>query len=458
MNENPGGTPNPLNPNPGVVTGAGPVPPIAPPTQPIQPEPTQPEPVQPQPEPVSVTPVTSEMPVTPELAAQPQPEPAKKSKKTGLIALIVLLIAVLIGGAVAAIMIFKPFDNRGDAVPMAIQKLFEDGRPTNVSMTGVITMTSSSATSPVSSLEIDFNSGINTVSTENYANATVTAILADDSEFSFDVDEIHTAGGDLYLKLSNVADALDNYEAQDSDQTNCIGDESGMTNCGVDIEEIICDEDDELCEEIEIINPSSSILDFISVFEVIDGEWIRIQGSEFSNVTDLMSLGGSAQCLIDAADGLGNYSDNFATLYKNNPFITYSTENLKIAQKKNQLYMLSFDADKLTNFLNSMTTAGFINDLIACTGGNATATINADEVKALVSEIPAIYVEIDDDYNFTRVYLELNSEDSSTTVTADLSLAYPTNITVNEPDEYIDINEVLSRILTMFYGQSVISY
>lgn len=480
MNENPGGTPNPLNPSPSVApTGAAPagVTPAPGGAQPVAPTPTQPtptaQPVAPATQPIAATtqPVATAQPVAP---TQTQPatsvsvgeqlsaelakedlkasdsvvEPKKKSKKGVVIALVILLLLAAIGGAVAAILILKPFGGK-DAVPAAISKLFSSDRPKNVAASGKITATFGDS-SDVASLDVDFTSGLNTVSTEQYASATVTATFADESTFQFDANEIHVANGDLYLKVSGIAEALNNYQSQTLEETNCLEDESGMTNCEA-TEYIDCI--DETGEGCVVASPSESILDFIGVFEVIDNEWIHISSTSFSTITDTVSLDSPAQCLIEAAGNLGEYASNLSTIYKDNPFVTYSTDNLKIAQKKNPLYLLSFDANMLAGFVNAMPTSGFMNEMLACMDGEATnKDVTVADMEKIIAKLPVIYVEIDDQDNFTRVYLKGDSEDGSSTGIADISLSYPSAITVDEPEEYLELNSILAQLFSGFYG------
>lgn len=439
MNENPEGTPNPLNPNPGA--------------NPSGPEPVAPEPVAPATEPVAE-------PSTEPLQGGPSVVVDKPKKKTGLIVAIILFVVAIVGGVAAALIVLNPFAAKKDAVPAAIAKLVSGDAPKLVVMEGNINLTSTDENLPVSAMNIRFQSGNNSNTSMNYADAKITATLKSGAEFSFDADEIGLADGTLYLKLSNIVEALDNYEPT-TETTNCIGGEEG-TNCA-DYEyiEIECYEDEEDCESVEVImpDPTDSILEFLGVFEVIEDEWIKIPMSDFSNVSDLVQINAPTQCIIDASDKMGEYSNSIAKLYEENPFINYTTDNLKIAQKKNTLYQLKFDADKLTNFVNSMSNSGFANELLACVGGQATNTeISSDYVAQITEVLPEIYVEIDDNDNFTRVYLAVSDPDGNTNVTADLSFSYPSELNINEPEVYIDINEVLSRLLTMFYGEDVYDF
>ena len=483
MNENPEGTPNPLNPNPGVE-----LPPETPVAQPEQiapqepiasPEPV-PQMVPPQPpnnrpltmdtvvaesvisesvseplEPMQpVQPATVEMPVAKDSIV----EPAKKPKKKGAFIFAVILSLAAIGCAVAAILMVTVFNKKQDAVPAAIAKLMSGDIPQYVNMNGTIKVESDS--SFVNSLEVTFGSNIDNANQENAANATIVANFANGSDFTFTADEVHTKDGDLYMKLSGVSDALTNYANNGLSVTdNCLY--SGEYDASDDEEEVYMN-----CVSTEQITTSESSEDLISVlssiglFEVIDDEWIRIPSSDFSNISDLSGMGTTAQCLIDAAGNLGEYGSNFASMYEANPFIEYSTENLKIAKKKNDLYRLSINSGKFANFINSMTNSGFMNEMLACTGGFATnVSVDGDELAEIVSVLPQIYAEIDEDNNFTRVYLNGNSNEVGANITADLSFSYPTAAVVVEAlEEYLDYTDVLNIVFSQFYGVDITDY
>ncbi len=459
MNENPEGTPNPLNPNPAPVGPAAapagamgaPVTPNAPvtpstpvaPSAPVANEPVTPTAPAPAPAPVAPTPMSAPAPTPVE---QPvASEAPKKKSKTSLIVTLIIFFVVLIGAAVAALVVYNPFGWFGgsdDRVPTAIAKLFSGDAPTNVKMNGTITLTSNDETSPVSTIDVTFISESNTASAAQSANASITATFADESEFTFSADEVHTEGGDLYLRLNDVAAALEDYRATSLEATNCEGDESGETNC----------------ESTETTDGSDtlSLLETIGIFDVIDNQWIRIEGSSFSALTDIADVDSPAQCLIDAAGSLSTYNADVATAYQNNPFIEYSTENLTIGKKKDNLYLITINPSKFTNFVNGLSNSGFMNALYACTGSVASnGDIGADEVSEMLEAAPTIYVEVNEDNMFTRVYLKATSTDGGASVIADISLSYPETITITEPSEYIDLNTLLSDLFSQFFAVDV---
>lgn len=363
-----------------------------------------------------------------EVGTKSSTEPVEKPKKTGLIVAIVTILAVVVIGAVAAVAIINPFGPKQDAVPAALAKLFSEGAPKLVATQGEVTVTTKEAQSPFAAIAVKFNAGINGDTGANYTNAKITATFQDEKQFSFDADEIYVPDGDLYLRLSNIADALSNYKSEQNAKT---------------------------------VMPSSSdsVLDFIEVFEVIDEEWIHIDKSTFSSVTGLTSIDSPAQCLIDAAGNMKKYGDNFKKLYEENPFVTYSTNDLELTQKKDPLYLLGFDAEKMTGFINGIGNSGLANEMLACMDEKATINeISVDQVKEMVDALPIIYVEIDSNNNFTRVYLSLATEDNEMEAIADISLYYPEKIDVKEPEVYIELDKALSKLLTMFYGEDVYDF
>ena len=188
---------------------------------------------------------------------------------------------------------------------------------------------------------------------------------------------------------------------------------------------------------------------------MVDDEWIRISGSEFGDLTKMLNsnTNNTSQCMIDAAEEADKYKDDFVGFYKDNPFINSTTENIKIEKKKSQPYLISLDNEKMAGFLNSVIASDFVKDLAECNGSSVSGKeISVEDIEEATENFPELYVEIDDDYNFTRIYLESDGEDG--TITVDFSFDYPTSITVNEPEEYTDVNDVLTEVMKLFYVQT----
>lgn len=488
MNNNPEGTPNPLNPGstPSMTPlDANPSEPVQPinPVQPVRPaEPVRPvesvrpaEPIRPIARPAEPTKPVDQVqldksiqptePTQMNLATEPthsdpsfdssvKPEKKPKKRSLGLIIAILVCLLVAVGCGVAAILLTLNAKN-SDPVTSAIDKLMH-GAPKMVSMDGDINITSTDSSMPYSSLLLKFQANIDDTTNKNYVSATITAALTDGNDFTFSVNEMKASDGNLYLKLSGIGKALNDYGSLIGAGTNCIDGVIG-TNCGTQEQTLVCN-DGEDCSKVEAIVPTpfSSVLDFIGVFEVIDDEWIKIPDSSFSSLKNIIPIDNPEQCLISAAGNLGKYGSDFARIYGDSPFVTYSTEVSKVTQKKDSLYKISFNNEKLASFINSMGNSGFMNEMLACMGGNAiNREVTASDLSEITAVLPEIYTEIDENSNFTRVYLDFSDPSGVNNITADFSFTYPAKITIEEPEEYIDINEVLSPLLTMFYNGGI---
>lgn len=378
MNENPEGTPNPLNPTPAAAPTPAPAPAPAPTAVPA-PEPEQPG---------SIV------------------EPAKKKngKKIGIIIGVIAGVLALGGGVAAALMltVFKP----ADAVPLAIEKALS-GNYKYVALQGNISGTPTADSSfGVSSLNINFDAQVDMVSRSNSLSATIAASAGNEQDVSFNVEEAQVAGGDMFIKLDGLSESLGEY---------------------------------------------SSLIPGLNVVETIEGDWLRIGKDDFSSSEGMGILDNSSQCIANAMANASSYSNSLAENYKQNQFVTYSTNDIKLAKKNDTIYRLGFDSNKLASFLNSMNNSGLANELIACTGGSATnKDVTAADVEKLLSDFPTVYVEINGNNDITRAYFDASDKG----FTADLTISYPSSVNVSEPSSYKDLSDYLSEILNSFYSGS----
>lgn len=386
--------------------------------------------------------------------AQPVAAPVMKNKnkkKTGIIVAIVLFgVAVICGLAAVLIWLLNPGQ---DKVAAAVSKVLDGKAPTYVQVDGTIAITNSDEAAQWTGMNIKLNGVENNNTGANSASATITVGMTDERELSFDLDEVRVSDGDLYIKLSGVATALDGTLEANLDATNCTTDENGETNCAPLVAED-CPEGEDCMPEETALNVADMLL---GVFEIVDEEWIRIPADHDAETEGMVILDNSSICLINVMSDLPQYYTNLGSLYNQNPFIGYSTDNLKISAKKNDLYRLTFDRSKLTAFENALTNSNFANQMLACVSGTATdEDLTLSQVQSIMTSNPVVYVEIDDNLNFTRLYIDGENADGTLEVTADLSLSYPSSMVVTEPAEYIDITEMLSRILQQFFSGDII--
>ena len=85
-------------------------------------------------------------------------------------------------------------------------------------------------------------------------------------------------------------------------------------------------------------------------------------------------------------------------------------------------------------------------------GWDDNVTITKEDITKLTSKMPKIYVEVNANNDFTRLYLESDISDGIATAVIDLGFSYPTNINVSEPVEYTDFSKFLQTLFTNMYS------
>jgi len=424
-------------------SGAQPAEPAAPVTEPAAPvtEPAAPaeEPVAPAAEPAApaestmeAAPAANTMPVTETVSSE------KPKKKTGLIVGICALIALVCGGVAVALL--YPFGGgnggRGPAgrVKEAILALFDEGASDYVVMEGTITLTANTEDSSLSDALITFKSNADTKSMANSAEATISLSLASGTNLSIDLDEIYTKDGDFYLRLNNLTDLIEDYPVDvDTDLVDC-DDDSGMTDC---------------VEETDSTREFIYALDALGIIDMIDGEWVKISFDGLADMFDLEIDTSPVECVKDVLSDADELRKGLAANYETNPFVLDSTENLGITKKKNDLYRLSIDTDALNNFSTALESSDYAKGLNDCLG-ESTSGSDSKISSSTLAKLPVTYVEVDSNKKFTRLYMESSSDDNSYSIKADIDLSYPTSVTITEPDDYVELQEIIMKLYSGF--------
>lgn len=447
MNENPGETTNPLNQN----------------SNPLDANPADSTPLEEiveEVQTVSVTPTPG--PATDPMArpmeqAPTVVEPVKpKKKKTGLIIGIVIAVVLLIGGVAAALIIMNM--NKGDAVAKAIEKIVTGNAPENVVIDGALTLVPNEDDSLLSNVQIDLDSQASTRSMMNSSIATVTTNFANGNSASFEFDEVYAANGDLYFKLSGLTNAMEDYTAAM---------QSAMLESGTAGSEVVdCESEDGCVTTTEVVEPTSlpaevetdtnlgvmeSLTEILSIIENVDGEWLRISTDDLSGVSELAPQESDTSCLVDFVGNVKNYNNSIAEIYGKNPFITSTTEGVTLASKSGEpVYKVTINSEKFGAFINEFQNSELVSNLFSCMGYE-NSEVNVDNVVEDIDSLPTFYVEVDKDYNFTRLYFTSDLAEGDMTLTTDLGFTYPTNINVAEPAEYTDFSSMIQEIFTSMY-------
>lgn len=488
MNDNPGGTPNPLNPNPGANDGPQPLDTAA-----VQPSTnTSPQPVDPMNRPMKK-------------AADQTTE--TKPKKTGLIIAILACLLLAVGCGVAAILLM--FSGKGgDPVANAMDKLMSGKTASNVVVSGDVDIDFGDASAPFKKAEINFDAKLISRTTINSLDVAVKLTpqnnpLAETGakDISFGFSEVHAENGDLYLKVDGAADAL----------TGLVGDTTKTTTSTNTLDEIqsLRMEAEAMAEELEAIDAYDIIdsdtidsldaidtldaldtlntIDTTDTFDIeeyeplatmlgvagfIDGEWIRLSAAELEAFSVSVVEDNPLSCLVDFTSNIDTRSNSALELYKKNPFVISTTDNMKVVSRRDPIYRLGFDGEKMANYIDSVQNAALLDDLYSCLGVNGYAKITAEDVAEVLEGMPEIYVEVNGDNVFTRLYLsyeienpllvtdcsstllgeddcvetETTSTPENTTVTIDLTFDYPASVNISEPAEYQNFSDLIQEI------------
>ena len=369
--------------------------------------------------------------------AADKPEEKKKSKKKLIIGIICAVagVGIIAGGAVA---IANVVMNQGDAVTRAISKLARgdgakffhiDGR---VFVDGLAIGISK----PPVDIYLDFDATFGTDSTrggEGSATLTVAPYTNAPAELGFSAKIVPDDG--YYVKIT------------------------GMNNIprmfALTVGDII---------KLDLDSAAKPILSAVSTY---DDKWLSVSQSTLEQLTKSASTSNNEtfQCIMSTVKRLPSYSDEIISHYKKNPFITSSTDNLGIiedptfkqnlgnTEESNTIYRLGLDAKKFVDFVNEVEDSQFVKDILACTG-RPESSVDADEitvekVEASLSEnASTVYVEIDDNDNFTR-FITTDGEKYAFI----LNIDYLDSINATKPLSSIDLMTAVQNIFMKFQSQ-----
>ena len=368
----------------------------------------------------------------PELVAKDSiVEPPKKSKgKKILTFFLVLIILGGLGCGAAAVTMYFLNNNSSDRMEKAIEKLLSGDMPSVIGIQGTISTTNNSVAdsgaSALGSANIDLNGTFDFANGTNAVNARANLDFGA-LKLSLVIDETHSKEGDTFVKIRGLDGLKGGTEDGEEGATNCIGG-GDMTNCSS--------------------AASDSIMDIYSqLFSAIDNRWILLPESVEDTLGELqITTDNSTTCVVEALSTTPGWGKELAQKMEKNQFISYSTENLEISKKKNALFRLSIDKTKLSAFVKSIENTKLIGNLEGCAGDGEEEDSVVNGLQAMLESLPTLYVEVDDNYNFTRLYFKTTSDGSTTTV--DVNLSYPGKFEYSEPEEYTDIDTIMSNLVT----------
>ena len=275
-----------------------------------------------------VTAAPSAEPVAAPVAAAP-----KKKSHAGLIVTIIILAVLLIGGGVAAFLWLMWHESAETSINDAMAKSFEVKDRTisgtmNVGQMGGVKIT----------LDGSQSDG-------NLGGSGKISLGAGLVELKFNAALIK--GGDIYIKLDGIKDALKNLPIGD-----LLGSFFGMSGAntgGVN--------------NSEVLNMIIS-----EIGEVVDGEWIKITAKDIKTAGPEDGNG----CDYNEVLGLvnGDAPKELAETYKKNPFIVQKKDSEVKDEDGVKYYEVEIDEEKMTNFTKGVKDSDFGKKLAKCSASS----------------------------------------------------------------------------------------
>lgn len=402
--------------------------------------------------------------------AAPATSPAKK-RKTGLIVGIIIAAVVLIGGGIAAALILTNL-NKQNPVVAAIGKLMNEGAPENVMIDGNIEIATEDQSAVVSKIKIDLKSGLRPKSLINSSTATVTATVRNLGDLTVDVSEIYASEDSLFFKIDGATNAIEDSgilfllnmynntpEVVDCGvEGGCQSDSAASTKCA---DGETCDaagmiDLETLAENSQIVLDEDTAAFFASIIdtvELIDGEWLRISTDDIGAAIGGALTQSDAGCVVNLISSLRANSNSATELYSKYPFVYATNKNIPIESKQYPVYKVDINTENFTGYMNSARSAAWSEQIYSCLNIEPDTQIDENDAASMLEDLPEIYVEVDGDNNFTRLYANLKIDSGKSTI--DLNFSYPTNINVTEPLEYQDFSEVIQDVSTSVYDADI---
>ena len=316
-------------------------------------------------------------------------KPHKERRRTKLFIGMMISLMIAVGCGVAAMLILLNTPKE-DMVAIAVNRLASGDILENIRVDGTIEIVVKDKNSPIDNVKISVGGEMVVKSKINSAMAKIDAKLKDGGSFSANIAEIYAATGDLYLKVEGVSNLLENMN---------------------------------LSEDLAVLEP-------------LDGEWIRIPLDD-STASPAIKLSDDQElsCLVNLLGDIDSNSNTLSGMYLKNPFVTSTDEDLTIKSKYNPIYQVVINNQNFRAFVDDSASTPAISNLASCLGYQ-------DASSGLVSAIqnlPDMYVEVDEEANLTRLYIDTSV--GLNTVRIDLDFSYPENVNVPEPTEYQELEK-----------------
>lgn len=386
-----------------------------------------------------------------------------KKKRKGLIATIIALVVLFIGGGIfAAFAILdsqpnniaaKAFGNLMSAdqvvVKGPIDISFQDSRMFGVSSVAI-------------NLDEEY------INANNAASASISATLADGKEINLvDVGEVMMSDGVFYLKLDGLKTLYDDT-LHDQIYTYILGwlsssyKSSITSQCydanldGAAYETCIStySSDPNPNSDIAIAAAADTIMTELGdIVSTIDGQWLEFSVDDILN-SDMISstmdnitrqgIASAYHCTTDKLSNLSQYSSELSDLYGKNPFLV-------LTAGQNSFYDITFDANYLAGYLNALPQTKLATDLASCTNASAgaltTTGITADSIAPSLEYLPQISAKFGGGlFNHYLSELKIDGSNEYYSVSADLNFTYSASTAISAPSDSRPVMDIVQQV------------
>lgn len=115
------------------------------------------------------------------------------------------------------------------------------------------------------------------------------------------------------------------------------------------------------------------------------------------------------------------------------PFVSGTTDDVTLKSTSYPVYQVVINQEQYEEFVNALNEREWLKNYLKCAGETINDVLNYPAI------MPALYVEVNKDDQFTRLYFSANGKAAS--MTLDLGLAYPETINVQRPQTSMSLKE-----------------
>ena len=342
----------------------------------------------------------------------PTPDvPKKQTNKLGLLIGGIVGAVALIGIIVAIILVAtKP---KANAFDMALQKLSSRDNSKNLELDGNIDITFPGSMAGISGFSLDINNKTPKSSDANDMVINANIRLTGGEILSLKIEEIVIGNRKVYIKFSGLADMfakLTGYPYESLPKDNPV---------------------------IQLIDKTDNQWLLMTQEYIEDSLGSQNMTSGIANVKPLI-------CASSLFSDFGKNSNSLVELYKKHPFIGSTQQGISIASKKNPLYKIVLDETSFLAFFEDFGDTEPAKNFAQCMGVKSLALDAEDkeELGDFLKALPDVYLEIDENYDITRLYFEASPDFAEIEAKADFDFTSPAEINIAEPTEYKEFMEI----------------